>query len=274
MNPRCRTLHRVVAASVAISLLAISAAAAFTRIPEPFTDGKPHTTHATDCTLEPFDLCSCEMYVYQDDEHAIWGAVFQPGECEGGCPTGGAVREVLLYSRCEAAPARIDGIRIQSVDATACPTALLYESGPIEIEHCLPGDRWTSIRIPLVPTSGQPFVVQIEWGPAGLIQLASDNTGANAECGANPHAGCSLGCRCDGWHLPVERSFIYVTDVNGDGVLDDLCQAEGAPMPLAFPYVYPYGYLPNNLLVSVILDCTTPTATAPGTWGRVKELFE
>jgi hypothetical protein len=65
-----------------------------------------------------------------------------------------------------------------------------------------------------------------------------------------------------------------VTDFNGDTTLDDLCSIYGYPYGVAFPYYYPYGYIPNNVVLQVGLDCTSPTATQNTSWGNVKALYE
>jgi len=257
-------------AFVGLAVVAFTAgtSVAYTRALVAVSDGEPRAMLSPDCTLQAYNICSCYIWVYSDQEHAVWGTVLSPGDCPGECEAGTAVTDVLLYSRCATPPARIDGVRIQSVDAAGCPTALLYESGPVDLPHCVSGDRWTTIPVPRVEVTGNPFVVQVEWGQADT--LASDNSEKNDECAEGIPEGCACpGFPCRGWVLPPQRSFIYVTDIDGDGRLDDLCALEGAPEPLPWG-----GGLPDNLLVSVVLDCEPPTAIAPNTWGRVKHLFE
>ena len=72
----------------------------------------------------------------------------------------------------------------------------------------------------------------------------------------------------------MQHSYIYVTDVTGDTVPDDLCALYGYPYPLAFPYYAPYGYLPNNLIIALAMDCTVPENASATSWGRVKALYE
>jgi hypothetical protein len=87
-------------------------------------------------------------------------------------------------------------------------------------------------------------------------------------CASDADGGCGT------WSLAPERTYIYFTDINHDGTIDDLCALYGAPYLLAFPYVYPYGYLPNNLLISVGPDCSRPSAVETTSWGRVKALLQ
>jgi len=259
-------------ATLAVVLLAPGSAEAYHRALAPADEAPAPYGLSADCTLQYYNICSCYMWVYSDQEHAVWGSVFDPEDCAAGCTTGGAVKEVRLFGICRTAPATLDAIRIQSVDAVGCPTALLYDSGPIEIAHCGIGDHWTTIPVPLVHVDGRPFVVQVEWGPTGSLQLATDNPEKNYACWVGVPEGCyEPECICYSWGIPPQRSFIYVTDRNGDGTLDDLCHDYGAPEAIAS---YVFSYIPNTLLLSVVLDCESPTATEPSTWGRVKHLFE
>ena len=260
-------------ATLAVVLLAPESAGAYHRALAAAADAPAPYGLSADCTLQYYNICSCYLWVYSDQEHAVWGSVFDPEDCPGGCMTGGAVKEIRLFSVCATAPATLDAIRIQTVDAAGCPTALLYDSGgPIDIVHCVIGDHWTTIPVPLVHVGGRPFVVQVEWGPTGSLQIASDNPWKNYQCYSGSPEGCLLpGCGCSSWEIPPQRSFIYVTDRDGDGTLDDLCSDYGAPEAITS---YVYSDVPDNLLISVVLDCQSPTATEAGTWGRVKHLFE
>lgn len=273
---RVMTVSEAIRKSVAITVAAVvllcpGNASAFHRTEVRAGEIVPPATLSSDCTLQYYNICSGWLWIYNDQEHALWGTVFNPGDCPGVCATGGAVTEVSLYSRCETPPGILDGIRILSVDAIGCPTALLYQSGPIDLAHCASGDRWTTLPIPFVHVGGQPFVVQVEWGAASSLRLASDNALRNEWCAIGIWEGCSEGHHCDEWIVPVERSFIYVTDIDLDGTLDDMCANYGVPFPLWGWYGDAF---PNNLLMSVAMDCQSPTATALSTWGRVKHLFE
>jgi hypothetical protein len=279
---RMLSVGRLMIMIMALQLVA-SDASGFTRHAEVSEAGAGPYGLSTDCTLAVYNNCAGWIWLFDDVEGAVWGAVFDPNDCPGGCATGGAVSEIALYSRCASSPGRVNGIGIAAVDAVGCRTALLYDSGPMSIVHCLPGDRWTTIPTPLVHLGGNPFAVTVTWGPgapgSSNPRLATDDGIANLFCmmlcmpGELP--GCALrGCPCEGWTLPLQNSFIYVSDINGDGELEDICALYGGPYSLGFPYIYPYGYLPNNLMISVVLDCTSPTTVEPASWGRVKALFE
>ena len=145
------------------------------------------------------------------------------------------------------------------------------------------GDRWTRIPTPTFGLNGNPFAVTVTWGPqtGGISnpQLASDNTLCNLMCQRNPSVyGVFPGCAtsfndCSRWSLPPQRTYVYVSDINQDGQLDDICALYGAPYPLAFPYYAPYGYLPNNLVISIGLDCGLVSAVSESSRGGVKALF-
>ena len=269
---------------VLASAIAVTGAAfAFTRTAARFDGGATPRVLSTDCTLNSANLCAGWIWVFNDVEGAVWGTVLDPDECNfyGGIP---GVADILVYSRCSTTPGRIDNVAISKVDAVGCRTALLYQSGPITMVHCVAGDRWTSIVPGRFPGVGfEPFAVTVTWGPqSGGVnnpQLASDNGIANLYCqqtGAYPaFPGCATSTTsCVGWRIPPQRTFIYVTDINGDGSLDDFCALYGRPYPLAFPYLAPYGYLPNNLILSVGIDSWGGTPVQPTTWGHVKSLFD
>jgi len=236
---------------------------------------------AVDCVLDAYDTCAGWVWVFSAVDGAVWGNVFDPEECPGGCLNGGALSEVWVYSRCASGTGVIGEVRVVRVDAVGCPTALLWSSGSITTTHCVSGDRWTHVATRLTHL-GNPFAIQLEWaGSAGSpnhVQFATDNGIANLFCSMGVYGsfpGCSGSTlTCSGWTIPPQRAFIYIADLNGDTILDDICSLYGAPFPLSFPYFYPYGYLPNNLMLRVGLDCSTPTAVVPTTWGRVKSLFE
>jgi hypothetical protein len=269
------------AAVVALSLSMTSGAFAFTKVAERFDGGASPYGLSGDCTLLDYNLCSSWIWTFNDAQGAIWGHVFDPNDCASACINGGAVSSVVLYSRCNVVPGSVNSIRIDAVDANNCPTALLCETGPLSLTHCVAGDRWTTIA--LDPNDchlgGNPFAVSIEFGVAGDITYATDNGIANLFC-ANGVTGTFPGCfstvpTCGGYVAPtVQKSFIFVTDFNGDTILDDLCAMYGQPYGLAFPYVSGYGYMVNNLIMAVGLDCSSPTATENSTWGHVKALYE
>jgi hypothetical protein len=236
---------------------------------------------SADCTLTAGNFCAGWIWVFNDVEGAVWGHVFDPADC-GACLTGGAVSEITLYSRCATVPGQLGGVGVASVDGTGCPTGVLYDSGPVTVTHCVAGDRWTVFQVPLAHTGGNPFAVTVTWGPqSGGVnnpQLSTDNGIANLYCSqgvVSAFPGCATSVpTCAGWTMPPQNTFIYVTDFNGDGFLDDICSIYGTPYPLSFPYFYPYGYLPNNLVVTVGLDCSSPTAVESTSWGHVKALYE
>jgi hypothetical protein len=258
---------------------------AFTRQPARFDAWTlPPDILAVDCTLNSANLCAGWIWTFDDVEGAVWGTVLSPGDCSISCSDGGGVEEIILYSRCSEVPGRIANVGLSKVDAVGCRTSLLYNTGPLTVTHCVYGDRWTRIVLPTTHIQGEPFAVTVTWGPqtggTNNPQLATDNGIANLYCHQNPGSfpvfpGCTTSTSdCSAWSLPSQHTFIYVTDFNGDGVLDDICALYGAPYPLAFPYFYPYGYLPNNLMIAVGLDCHAPTAVEPTSWGKVKALYQ
>jgi hypothetical protein len=231
---------------------------------------------ASACILQAYNLCSCWIWVFTEVEGGVWGTVFAPGDCAGGCPTGGVVNDIWLYSRCSSS-GDFGGVGISIVDASACLVSELYDTGPFTTTHCVLGDRWTHISLPHVQLDDRSFAVTIEWG-SGAVQLATENGIANLICtfgvtGTFP--GCfNSTCTCSTWRPVAAATYIYVTDFNGDTILDDLCSIYGYPYAIAFPYYYPYGYIPNNVVLQVGLDCDPGTAVEPTTWGHVKALYE
>ena len=243
-------------------------------------------TLSSDCWLTSGNLCAGWIWVFNDVQGAVWGTVLDPQSCVGPWPSGG-VDEIDLYSRCSSTPAQIGGVGISSVDGVGCRTTLLWQSPPVTVVNCVSGDRWTVIRPAGARVGNNPFAVTVTWGPgytgfgtSSNAQLATDNGIANLYCRNNPTlAGVFPGCAtsttsCVGWTIPPQRTYIYVTDLNGDGTLDDVCALYGQPYPLAFPYLYPYGYLPNNLIISVGLPAGISVSTRPTTWGHMKQLFD
>jgi hypothetical protein len=233
-----------------------------------------------DCVLTAYNTCSGWIWIFSDVEGAVWGLVLDPADCPGGCRNGGAASDVYLYSRCASVPGTLGGIGLCSVDARGCPTDLLYESGPLTVTHCVSGDRWTHLELPLAHVNGNPFALTVEWGPASGSgesnpQLATDCGLGNLLCRSFMEYCAGTSSACDSWDLRdyPQVTFIYVTDLDGGGDLEDICALYGAPESLAFPYLYGYGYLPNNLLAVVGLDCSSPTAVEPTSWGHVKALF-
>ena len=230
-----------------------------------------------DCLLSAYDTCSGYLWVWTDDPGAVWGIVQDPNTCPGGCMNGGAVSEVYVYGRCSSVPGAIGGVSVETVDSQSCPVTLLYRSGPMTMTHCVSGDRWTVVPVPLTHVFGNPFVLTIEWGPGANPRLATDNALANLYCqhGFGGFPGCAAWTdTCVGWSNLPQVSYIYVTDIDHNGTLEDLCALYGAPYGLSFPYGYPYGYLHNNLLLVVGLDCNSPTAVESTSWGHVKALFQ
>jgi len=233
---------------------------------------------AIDCTLASGNLCAGWIWEFSGAQGDIWGVVFNPADCPISCDNGGKVEQILLRSYCSTAPGHIDGYGISSVDGADCRTASLYSAGPQTITHCVSGDRWTTFAVPDVHVNGNPFAVTITWAaPVGTTsnpQLAAEATIANLYCHNYPSiTGVFPGCAasphvCDSWALPAQRTFVYVSSGT------DFCATYGVPYPLAFPYLYPYGYLPNNLIVSAGLDCFSPSATESGSWGHVKSLYQ
>lgn len=266
-----------------IAIAATGSAFAFTRTAVPYDGGALPYGLRTDCTLNSANLCAGWIWTFNDVEGAVWGTILDPNDCP---MTYGiaAVSEILLYSRCSTVPGMIDNVAVYEVDAAGCRTALLSETGPVTLTHCVAGDRWTVIVPAHCAGVGYSrFAVTVTWGPeSGGVsnpQLASDNGIANLYCMQNPGSfpvfpGCAGSLSdCMAWTIPPQRSFIYVTDLNGDGILDDICSLYGAAYPLAFPYLYPYGYLPNNLVLSVGIDYYGASAVEPTSWGHVKSLF-
>lgn len=258
-------------------LLPASGARAFQREPAVMESPSPASL-TSDCVLLNYNLCSCWIWVFTDAPAAVWGEVFDPGDCAAGCESGGAVTEIWLFSRCSSGTASFQGVGISTVDAAGCLVSELFDSGPFTTTHCVSWDRWAEIPVPSVHVNGEAFAVTVTWGSGA--ELATENAICNLLCYFGTSAmypACywrDPDCRCFDWELPPIRSYIYVTDVNGDTILDDLCELYGYPDPIAFPYYYPYGYFGDNLLIRVGLDCTSPTSVEATSWGHVKALYE
>jgi hypothetical protein len=272
------------AAIVAISLSLAVGASAFTREASTFDGGAAPYGLSQDCLLQTYNTCAGWVWLFSDDQGAVWGTVMSPDDCPGGCTNGGAVSDIWFWGYCSpAAPALINGVDVDLVDAIGCPTSMLWHSGPITVFACVSGDRWTHVMPDLGAThlNGEDFAITVEWGPADpLMRFSTDNGMGNLFCwlgyvGTFP--GCATtGLTCAGWCCPppAQDTYIYVTDFNGDTVLDDLCATYGMPYPMWFPYVGGYGYLPNNLMVIAGLDCHSPTAVENTSWGHVKALYD
>lgn len=270
----------VVALSLAVGTSAM-AGASFTKEAVQIDGSGTPGGLSQDCLLQSYNTCACWVWVFSEAEGGIWGTVLDPNDCPGGCASGGAVSDIWFWGSCNPGPpATLGSVGLATVDAAACLTGSLYESGPISVTTCVSGDRWTQVSVPLVHVNGNEFAVTVTWGPdtPALMRFATDNGIGNLFCylgvvGTFP--GCaSTTCTCVGWTLPSIATYLYLTDFNGDTILDDLCALYGVPYGLAFPYIYPYGYLANNLMVYAGLDCSEPTATENTSWGHVKALYE
>jgi hypothetical protein len=275
------------AAIVAVSGLLAVNAFGFNREAVQYEGGSAPYGLSQDCLLQAYNLCSGYIWIITgavSGQGAVWGTVLDPNDCPGGCTNGGAVSDIWFYGRCSpSAPAMINGVDIDLIGPDLCITAQLWHSGPISVLSCVPYDRWTHVTVPIADThlNGEPFAVTVEWGPDTPSQcLFSTHNGiANFYCekGQQGFPGCATtGLTCAGWCCPPppQDTYIYVTDFNGDTVLDDLCATYGMPYPLWFPYVGGYGYLPNNLMVIAGLDCHSPTAVENTSWGHVKALYD
>jgi hypothetical protein len=266
----------VVLAALLMTLALVVNANAFTKQAVPMGNEGSPSGLSEDCVLQAYNLCSCWIWVFTEVQGGVWGTVLDPNDCPGGCAYGGCVSDVWLYSRCTAS-GDFGGIGISTVDASACLVTELFNTGPFTTTHCVLGDRWTHIDIPLIHVNGQEFAVTIEWG-SGAAQLATENGIANLICSfgvTGTFPGCfNSTCTCAGWSPAAAATYIYVTDFNGDTILDDLCAIYGYPYAIAFPYYYPYGYIPNNVVIQVGLICNMPTATENTSWGHVKALYE
>ena len=235
-----------------------------------------------DCVLQEFSACSGWIWVCNDDAGAVWGTLYRTRDCPGNCTSSTNVREIYLYTICSSTPAHFGGVGIVDVNERLCPTALLYQSPPMTIVTCTAGNHWTTIETPPVPVSGS-FAVTVTWGPrvngVSNPQFALDEEYADARCISNPgyvgFPGCATSQEtCDDAVLCADlRSFIYVTDINHDGKLEDLCALYGEPTGLDIMFPYGYAFWANSMLMGVGLECAGPTALDPGSWGRVKALF-
>jgi len=271
----------MVAAIAVLGLAVAMNASAFTREAVRMDAGAAPYALSADCTLDAHNICAGWIWTFNVAGGEVWGAVLDANNCSGGCLNGGAVTEITLYSRCATVPGSFGGLGLTAVDATGCPTGIpYYASGPLTVTHCVSGDRWTVFPVvPSAHTLGRPFAVTLTWGAEmHNPDFATDNGIANLFCSQGV-TGLFPGCSgstltCSGWTIPPQNSFIYIADINADTVPDDICAIYGSPSPLSFPYLYPYGYLPNNLILSVGFDCSSPTAVENSTWGHVKALYE
>jgi len=279
---------RKVLLTAAIAVIGLSVAmnaSAFTKQAARMDSQAMPYSLTTDCTLQAGNFCSGWIWTFSATEGTVWGHVFDSHSCPELCENGGAVSELLLYSRC-VAPATsgvIGGFGVSTVNGTTwCREGLLYSSGPVTITHCVSGDRWTTFVLdPPIHTYGLPFALTLTWGgPSGANNpaFATENGIANLYC-AQGVTGGFPGCAgttlsCPGWTMPPQNTVVYISDVDLDGDLDDVCALYGAPYGLAFPYVPYYGYQSNNVVLSIGLDCRSPTAVENTSWGHVKALYE
>ena len=238
------------------------------------------------CFLDSYNVCSGWVWVYSDVEGAVWGTVLDPNDCPGGCHFhGGKPTDIWFWGLCSpGAPAMINGVSYGFVDAIGCRTYLLWHSGPVTVYSCVSGDRWAHVSVPggVQCVFEERFALSVEWGPdsPAQMQFATDNGLSNLFCwlgylGTFP--GCASpdhDCATWEWSNPGQVSYVYVTDFNGDTVLDDLCAIYGMPYPLWGPYVSSYGYMPNNLMAVVRLDCNWASSVENTSWGHVKALYE
>jgi len=262
-------------------------ASAFTKQMVRDAAGGSPSSLSSDCLISSGNRCAGWVWVFTAPENDVWGTVLDPNDCAAGCANGGAVTDITLRVYCLSAapPGTINDISISAVDGVGCLTGTpLYSSGPVTVLECTSTDRWQTYTIPATHVNGNPFAVTVTWGPevagSNLPQFSTDNGIANLYCNQNPGVfpvfpGCGNSTAdCTSWVLPAQHTYIYATDLTGDTVADDLCTYYGQPYPLSFPYFYPYGYLPNNLMCNVGLDCNSPTATESGSWGHVKSLYQ
>jgi hypothetical protein len=267
----------LVAAVLAVSLSMVVNAHAYTKEAAQIgNEGAPYGL-SQDCVLTAYNICACWIWTFTEAPGAVWGTVYDPADCVGGCDNGGAVSEIFLYSRCDVAPGSHGGVGVSTVDALNCLVSELWNSGPFTTFSCVVGDRWTTIDVPLIHLDGERFAVTVTWGDGSAV-LATENTIGNLFCSfgvIGTFPGCATStCTCYGWAPGGGFTYLWVTDFTGDTIPDDLCALYGYPYALAFPYYYPYGYLYNNLMVAVGLDCTGATAVTPTSWGHVKALYE
>ena len=280
VNQKMRKALLIAVVSVALAANAF----AFTRESAVFDGGSAPYGLSQDCLLQTYNTCAGWVWRFTETPGGVWGTVMDPNDCPGGCTNGGAVSDIWFWGYCSpAAPAMIGGVDVDLVDAIGCPTSMLWHSGPVTVFSCVTGDRWTHVAVPYEEThlNGEPFAITVEWGPDNPVMMfATDNGIGNLYCwlgyvGTFP--GCATtGLTCSGWSYsdPGQVTYVYVTDFNGDTVLDDLCAVYGMPYPLWFPYVGGYGYLPNNLMAIAGLDCHNPPAVENTSWGHVKALYE
>lgn len=127
-------MMRETAASVLLlagfaGLIPADALWAFQKRPASLDDESTPYGLSPDCEIVPYNICPGYIWVFHDDPGAVWGHVFDPQECPAACREGATARSILLYTRCIAPPAELRGIRLVTVDANNCPTALLCETG-------------------------------------------------------------------------------------------------------------------------------------------------
>ena len=277
MNPWLSRWAGLIGSVGLFILLATAPAAAYRVERAPRDAGGLSDARYVDCVLSAYNWCSGWIWTFSEDPGGIWGVVYDSNNCPGGCNNGGAMTEVYLYSRCTSVPGSLGGVGVYTVDWQDCLVDVLYTSGPLTMTHCVSGDRWTTLDVRWVHVFGHPFAITVTWGPDNNPQLATDNAVANFYCarGYAGFPGCATtGRTCVGWNNLPQRSYIYFTDLDNNGTLEDMCALYGAPYGPSFPYIYYYGYMNNNLVMAVGLDCSSPTAVEPTSWGHVKALFE
>ena len=284
-------MRKILAVAAVVGLIALSDTnvLAFTRESVPLGETPFHGFRAQECLLQSYNNCAGWTWVFRDTEGAVWGTVLDPDDCIGGCENGGQVCGIWFWSDCDPSPADLNNVGIHTIDPVNCLTGTLWNSGPITVYSCVEGDRWTYVQVPpeQAAVNGQPFAVTLEWGSESQSQakLVTDNGICNLFCSLG-YMGTFPGCQeslatCSGWHvmIPPQLTYIYITDWDGDTILDDICSIYGVPYPLFFPYVLGYGYLPNNLMLRAALYCGGETGvdSSPkvnsSSWGHVKALY-
>ena len=277
-------MPRLLLAIVVFALVLPVTVSAFTREVRERDSDHLSLTVDQDCLILNYNTCSGWVWIFSDAPGAVWGTVLDPNDCPGGCPSVGAVSDIWFWGLCSpSAPATIGGVGVELVDALGCPMTPLWHSGPLTVYSCIATDRWSHVYVPIAEThlEGQPFALTVKWGPESpQMKFASDNGLGNLFCWlgyVETYPGCATtGLTCMGWDwtAPGQASYIYITDFDGDTVLDDLCELYGSPYPLWFPYVAGYGYLPNNLMLIAGVVFGWPSSVKNTSWGHVKALYE
>jgi len=174
------------------------------------------------------------IWVFDDTEGAVWERSSIRWDCSIMCPTGRSGEGGTAVQPLPVAAGPYQWNSDMFRRRCGLPDRAAYRNRRIELSHCVSGDRWTPIPVAAGSRWRRAIVVQVEWGPTGALQLASENTQQKLHSTWIPGSG--FPASCSEWVLPPERSFIYVTDRDGDGFLEDLCQIYGAPDPIAFQW--------------------------------------